>query len=96
MNTPHVGAWRMWDGEAVVYDDLSGDTLKLDVIMSEIFSRLQQSAASQDELVQHLSKTLDLDIDLRLQRLAEIALERFEDSGLMVRTEAPEPQTAER
>src|SRR3546814_7272523 len=47
VNGARVSAWRAWDGEVVVYDDLSGDNLKLDAVMSEIFRRLQQGAATQ-------------------------------------------------
>jgi hypothetical protein len=69
----------------VVYDDLSGDTLKFDVIMAEVFTRLLRAAATPAELVAHLAEVLDLEADPRLQRLTEIALERF------VRSELVEP-----
>jgi PqqD family protein of HPr-rel-A system len=75
----------------VIYDDLSGDTLKLDVIMAEIFRRVQQGAATFEQLAQHLSNVLDVEIDLRLERLVEIALERFEASGLLISAAAPSP-----
>jgi PqqD family protein of HPr-rel-A system len=81
----------MWDGEAALYDDLSGDTFKLDIIMAEIFARLQQGGATPDELVQHLAQTLDIEADLRLERLVELALERFEDSGLAMPATALAP-----
>src|SRR3546814_5380638 len=60
VNGARVSAWRAWDGEVVVYDDLSGDTLKLDAVMSEIFRRLQQGAATQNALGEHLAATLEL------------------------------------
>lgn len=75
----------------VIYDDLSGDTLKLDVVMAEILRRVQQDAATFEQLAQHLSNVLDVEIDLRLERLVEIALERFEASGLLISAEAPSP-----
>jgi PqqD family protein of HPr-rel-A system len=80
----HATAWRAWDGEIVVYDDLSGDTLKLDVIMAATFQRLQQGASSLDVVADHLATTLDLEGDPRLRRLAEIALERLSLSELIV------------
>jgi len=80
----HATAWRAWDGEIVVYDDLSGDTLKLDVIMAATFQRLQQGAASLDAVADHLAATLELEGDPRLWRLAEIALERLALSELVV------------
>jgi hypothetical protein len=79
----------------VIYDDLSGDTLKLDVIMAEIFRRVQQGAATFEQLAQHLSNVLDVEIDLRLERLIEIALERFEVSGLMISTGASTPDVGQ-
>src|SRR3546814_8846040 len=72
VNGARVSAWRAWDGEVVVYDDLSGDTLKLDAVMSEIFRRLQQGAATQNALGAHMAATLELpETDLRLVRLIE-------------------------
>ena len=88
LNARRISAWRKWDGEAVVYDDLSGDTLKLDVIMAEVFARLHQGGATSGELAQHLAKALDVEVDLRLERLVEIAIERFADSGL-ISTDGP-------
>jgi PqqD family protein of HPr-rel-A system len=96
LNTPRVTSWRNWDGEVVVYDDLSGDTMKLDIVMSAIFRRMQQGTATTDDLVRHLAKVLDLEMDLRLQRLVEIALERFEDSGLLVVDLPAMPATTKR
>src|SRR3546814_13708191 len=61
VNRLRVSRWRMWGGEAVIYDDLSGDTLKLDAIMSEIFRRLQQAEATRDELVGQLVQALDFE-----------------------------------
>lgn len=90
VNTLRVSRWRMWGGEAVIYDDLSGDTLKLDAITSEIFRRLQQTAATRDELVGHLAWALGLEsADLRLVRLTEAALERLSRCGLVVPARAP-------
>src|SRR3546814_6709732 len=85
VNRLRVSRWRMWGGEAVIYDDLSGDTLKLDAIMSEIFRRLQQAAATRDELVRQLAQALDFEsADFRLLRLPEVALERPSRRGLVV------------
>lgn len=80
----HATAWRAWDGEIVIYDDLSGDTLKLDVIMAATFQCLQQEAASLDVVADHLAATLELEDDPRVRRLAEIALERLSLSELIV------------
>ena len=74
----------MWNGEIVVYDDRSGDTLKLDVVMAEIFRHLLDRAATEEELAKHLAFAFDLDIDPKLQRLTQLALDRFQDCGLLV------------
>jgi PqqD family protein of HPr-rel-A system len=84
VNSSRVSSWRAWDGEVVVYDDLSGDTLKLDSVMSEIFRRLQNGSASEEALVDHLAAVLQLPAtDMRLARLIEIALERLDHCGLI-------------
>jgi len=89
----HATAWRAWDGEMVVYDDLSGDTLKLDVIMTALFQRLQQGPAGLRELVDGLGAVLEMEVDPRLHRLVEITLERFVLSELVVAQPAPAPQS---
>lgn len=87
VNAPRVSAWRIWDGEAVVYDDFSGNTLKLDAVMSEIFRRLQQGPATMDALGKHLAAALDLrETDFRLVRLIEVALDRLDHCGLVAAT----------
>jgi len=79
----HASSWRSWDGEVVVYDDLSGDTMKLDVIMAEAFSYFLKAPATQAELVEYLASVFDLEKDLRLRHLADIAIERFVATGLI-------------
>lgn len=88
LNDRRVTSWRVWDGEMVVYDDLSGDTLKLDVVMVEVFKRLQQGDATLSELTEHLAHFLDLDNNRRLEHVAETAVNRLVGSGLA------EPQAA--
>ena len=91
VNRARLTDWRLWDGEAVIYDDLSGDTVKLDVIMTELFRRLLESDATSGDLMRHLAEVLDLEQDLKLWRLTEIALARFADSGLIALSELPAP-----
>lgn len=76
-------AWRSWAGEIVFYDDFTGDTLKLDVIMAEVFRRLLQAPANQAQLTDHLATTLDLEADMRLEALTAIALDRLDRAGLI-------------
>lgn len=82
-------AWRIWDGEAVVYDDLSGDTLRLDVVMTEIFKRLHQGPASLAQLTAQLASVLDLEQDLRLEHVTRTALDRLAECGLTVPPPSP-------
>jgi len=79
----HVTAWRQWDGEVVVYDDLSGDTLKLDAIMSVIFNLLLKTTATTTQLSAQLARTLDLENDPKLSQVTELALRRLADSRLV-------------
>lgn len=67
----------------VVYDDLSGDTLKLDVIMTVVFKRLLDRPATSSELGGHLATILALDNDPKLHKLTELALDRLADAGLI-------------
>jgi PqqD family protein of HPr-rel-A system len=84
LNSGHATQWHEWDGEVVVYDDCSGDTLKLDVIAAESFRLLTQGPARLEDLVHHLSAILELEPDPRLYRLTEITLERLQLSNLVV------------
>lgn len=83
LDQQHVSLWRSWDGEVVVYDDLSGDTLKLDVIMAEVFRFLLSSPATRSQLTAHLASAFHLDADTRLQHLATTALNRSRHAGLV-------------
>src|SRR3546814_14817227 len=84
VNRLRVSRWRMWGGEAVIYDDLSGDTLKLDAIMSEIFRRLQPAAAPRDQPLRHLAQAPDFErADFRLPLLTAVAPRRPTPLGLV-------------
>ena len=79
----HLAAWRSWNGEVVVYDDFSGDTLKMDIVMAEAFRHILKAPASETQLVDHIASTFELETDLRLRRLIALALERFYRAGLI-------------
>ncbi len=91
INRAHASSWRSWDGEVVVYDDLSGDTMKLDAIMAEAFTCFLKAPATELELVEHLASVFDLETDMRLQHLADIAIERFVAAGLIEPLSASRP-----
>lgn len=82
--------WRAWDEEIVVYDDLSGDTMKLNPYMSETLRCLQQAPASEAAITRHLAETLEADADSHLQRWVARAIERFERVGLVEAVTVPE------
>ena len=67
----------------MVYDDRSGDTLKLDVMMAEALRRLLQTPATTTELSAHLATTFAVDSDLKLLHWVRRAVERFSRLGLI-------------
>ncbi len=67
----------------MVYDDLSGDTLKLDPVMAEAFRQLLLGQPSLSELCDHIAATFDLEPDYKLRRWLEIAMDKFRRSGLI-------------
>ena len=85
IETERVSAWREWDGEIVVYDDLSGDTLKLDAMMSLIFRQLLRAKSTAPQLASQMAAALELDDDPKLMQLTELALRRLAGCGLAVR-----------
>lgn len=91
INSAHVLSWRSWDGEIVVYDDLSGDTMKLEVLMAEAFRYLHRGPATLAELTAYLAKSFDLEDDFRLTNWAARMIERFEKSGLIEPAADPAP-----
>ena len=94
INTAHALSWRSWDGEMVIYDDLSGDTLKLEVLMAEAFRHLQKAPATLAELTAYLAEAFELEDDTRLALWATRMIERFENAGLIERAEevgTPQP-----
>ena len=76
-------SWRCWDGEIVIYDDRSGDTMKLDIIMSEIFRLVLQRPATGSAITSHLAATFDLPADARLRRITDRALRRLREAALI-------------
>jgi len=75
--------WRSWDGEIVVYDDLSGDTLKLEPVMAEAFRQLLRGQASISELRDHIAAAFDLEADKTLQHWIAKAIDKLHRSGLI-------------
>ncbi len=95
VNTAHVLSWRTWDGEVVIYDDLSGDTMKLELMMAEAFHYLQRKPASQSDLIAFLARSFDLQDDARLEDWAARLIERFERAGLIEPAENPDAEPSQ-
>jgi PqqD family protein of HPr-rel-A system len=76
-------ASRQWEGEMVVYDDVSGDTLKLDSIMTVIVHALMERPSHSADLVARLAEVLEVENDPKLRQLTEIGLSRLAASGLV-------------
>ena len=55
--------WRFWADEAVVYNDLSGDTLLLDPLGASIFDILLERALTTDALIRELAELAGAPID---------------------------------
>lgn len=79
----HLKSWRCWDGEVVVYDDSSGDTMKLDIIMSEVFRFMIQRPATGTAITDHLAATFRLAADEHLRRITDRALHKLRERALI-------------
>lgn len=55
---------REWDGEAVVYDPLSGSTHYLDSISVAVLDRLRAEPASAEEVTRALCTEFDADSEI--------------------------------
>ena len=51
--------------------------------MAEIFKRLRETPATLDQLTDHLGSVLDLESTPRLRHVAQTALDRLADCGLV-------------
>ena len=80
----------------VVYDDVSGDTLKLDPLMTVIFQCLMERPAQSADLVSHLAEVLEVDDDPKLRQLTGLGLNGLAGCGLITAspTSGPGPAPA--
>jgi PqqD family protein of HPr-rel-A system len=76
-------AWRAWDGELVVFSEVSGDTHRLDLLASATFEALLNTPGTLTELISRVAEELDLAPDARLGELVSAALEKFRELGLL-------------
>lgn len=75
--------WRQWDGEIVVYSDLSGDTHHLDALAAEVFEALIEAPSDFDGLVKRISASLSLEPATELRDALAGVLQGFEAFGLL-------------
>jgi PqqD family protein of HPr-rel-A system len=85
----HAESWRCWDGEIVIYDHRSGDTMKLDIIMSEIFRFMLQRPVTGSAITDHLAATFELAADQRLRHITDRALHRLREAALIQPLSSP-------
>ena len=79
----HAGVWRCWEGEVVVYDDLSGDTMKLDIIVSELFRLMLQGPVTESQIAHHLASRWQLKADPQIDKVVALALHRLREAELI-------------
>src|SRR3546814_5005735 len=77
-----AGIWRRWDGEVVVYDDVSGDTMKLDAIVSEVLRLMLDGPVTADQVTERLATAFAVSAGTDLRKLAATALSRLSEAGL--------------
>lgn len=79
----HAGVWRCWQGEVVIYDDLSGDTMKLDIIMSAVFRFMLHGPVTESQIAHHLASRWELKADPQIGNLAALALRRLREAEMI-------------
>lgn len=75
---------KTWEGEAVVYDSLSGDTHLLDPLSATITALVAQSAYSSEEIVHHLTMAFEMPVEEHSLDYLNATLFRLESIGLLV------------
>jgi PqqD family protein of HPr-rel-A system len=66
--------WRFWADEAVVYNDLSGDTLLLDRLGASVFDILLERRITTDALLHELAELAGATIDAALRAAVDEVL----------------------
>ena len=79
--------WREWDGEIVVFNDLTGNTHLLNLIAGLVLRRLAESGAefSAAELTESIGPSEPVEADIALIEAVEAVLTDFERYGLAAR-----------
>jgi PqqD family protein of HPr-rel-A system len=75
--------WREWDGEAVAYCDVSGDTLKLTPMARVVLQRIAAGEATLPDLVAHAATMLGLPNHSEIEGDVGDIVAEFDEFGLI-------------
>jgi PqqD family protein of HPr-rel-A system len=75
-------SWRVWDGDYALFDPATGQTHLLDVLAAETLKALSAPSSPQ-ELVDRLSRAMDIAANRDLVELVDSLIVRFEAMGLI-------------
>jgi len=74
--TPHLSR-RLWDGECVLYDDLSGDTHHLEPLTAAALLMFDERPLSIEELAERMADVLEVEGDEELLQWCQRSIFRF-------------------
>jgi len=76
---------RIWDGDYVVFNPLSGNTHILDIVSGEVLAALFDGERDSRQLHGHIAAFLDVPHDMTLAARVDRVLEVLDDLGLVER-----------
>ena len=76
---------KSWDGETAIYHTGSGDTQLLDTIGIAILNLIQTQATSKTDILEHIKRELDTDVD---ESALVSMLDELSRSGIISRFQA--------
>jgi len=79
--------WREWDGESVVYNDLTGNTHLLNRLAGLVLRRLTESGAARcvADLTESIGQSEAIEPDAELIEAVQVVLTDLERIGLTAR-----------
>jgi PqqD family protein of HPr-rel-A system len=81
-------AWRVWDGDAVVFNPLTGHTHLLDAFAAQILTHVGEMPTTAGAVAGRLEQEVGLALAPEVIATVEPALERLSRLGLVERVEA--------
>ncbi|HVO91142.1 MAG TPA: HPr-rel-A system PqqD family peptide chaperone [Casimicrobiaceae bacterium] len=76
---------RIWDGDYVVYNPVSGNTHILDIVSGELLAALFDGERDASQLHTHIARFLDVPDDALVATRVDRVLEVLDDLGLVER-----------